>query len=128
MEFKLNQWLKEAEEYLISQWGLSGTFAKKAALLLAYFFQYGLNPQITSGYRSVSEQKALLKRWNAGDRTGLKAKPAESSLHNNSSWLRPAARAIDISTSNYYYAAKIAEAIGIGSGYRFNDPVHFFER
>lgn len=128
------EWLKSAEKYLVDQWGVDSTVAGKFALLLAYFFQYGLNPRITSGFRDPAKQKALQAAWDRGDRQGLRARPADNSDHSatRSGFLgaKAASRAIDITTSNDARAAAIARALGIGAGADFKspDPGHYFVR
>lgn len=114
----LQEWLKQAAQYFIDQWGISKDAAPKFALLYAYLGEYGLNPRPSSGYRSQAKQDELLARWNRGDRAGLKFKPAKVSKHTSR-------RAMDISTSDEKLAAQIAKALGLRAGYDFGDPVHF---
>jgi hypothetical protein len=126
------EWLKSAEKYLRDQWGIDSTVVGKFALFLAYLYLYGLNPRITSGFRDPAKQKAMQAAWDRGDRQGLRARPATSSDHTleKSGFLgsSPAARAIDIVTSNDTQAAAIARALGIGCGADFKtpDPGHYF--
>ena len=69
-------------------------------------------------------------RWDAGDRAGLRARPAADSLHTATDWLgRAAARAIDMPSSDEARAARIATTIGgIGAGlyFRSPDPGHYY--
>ena len=126
---ELEQWLKDAESHLVKVWGLKRAFAGRIALFLAYLADYGISYTITSGFRSQKKQRELKRRWEAGD-PSVVVRPADDSLHSKTAFLRPAAEAVDIKTSSPYYAALIAQAIGIGAGYFFRkpDPVHFFER
>lgn len=123
----INEWLQQAQNYLVNSWGLEKSFASRVAMMLAYFQQYGLNPHITSGFRGPEKHMELLRRWEAGDKT-VRVKPAENSLHDNESWGKPASLAIDIATNNEPLAAQIAEAVGVKSGIRFQvpDAIHFY--
>lgn len=80
-------------------------------------------PDIVSGYRPPMEQRALLDRWQAGNREGLAAKPACQSWH-------MAGRAIDVETSGAgfdTYRWLLEKYTGAKWGGRFSppDPVHF---
>lgn len=126
----MEQWLSDTARYLEASYGLASGFARDIARLLAYLYQYGLNPRVTSGWRDPAKQKAMQKRWDAGDRAGLRARPAADSLHSAESWGRPAAQAIDIVTSNEQLAAQIARALKIGAGLDFKnpDPGHYYSK
>lgn len=128
-EQAIQKWLTDAASYLIQSCGLSTVFAPQAALLYLLFHLYGINPQITSGYRSPQKQEELMSRWLAGD-PSVVAKPATNSLHCRTDFSgNPASEAIDIATTNPYLAAQIAKYINVGPGYLFNknpDPVHFY--
>lgn len=127
----MTDWLKQAREWLVQNHGLDESFAERAALLLAYFYQYGLSPTVQSGFRSPEHQAALRAQWDAGNRAGLRVRPAASSDHTRTDWRgRPAARAIDIATTNDGMAARIAKALGIGAGLEFStpDPGHYYAR
>lgn len=123
-----DEWLGAVQRYLIDTWGLDVVFAYDSARLLAYFLVYELNPVVTSGFRSPAKQQELLRRWEAGD-PSVVVKPAVNSKHSTTNNGRPAATAIDISTSNKKLAAQIASALGVGAGYYFSksDPVHFYK-
>ena len=126
---EIGKWLSAMAKYLCTQWGLDEAFADKVALFYLYCAQYGLSPNITSGYRSADYQKQLAARYAAGD-TGIVVKPAENSKHTTTGFLgQPAATAVDISTSNRPLAAQIARALGIGAGFYFktSDPIHFYK-
>jgi len=120
-------WLQNTAQYLNKTWGLSPVFATRAALLIAYLYQYSLSPRITSGYRSPEYQQQLTARYNAGDKS-IVVKPAENSKHTLTFNNEPASRAIDIVTSNPEVAAQIAKAVNVNAGYYFKtpDPVHFY--
>lgn len=122
----IEEWLNDMSRYLQLQWGLAASFSTTVALFLLYLYYYGLNPVITSGWRSPAKQADLLRRYQAGD-PGVVAKPAVNSLHLNTLLGKPASLAIDISTNNAALAANIAKQLGIRAGYYFTkpDPVHF---
>jgi len=120
------KWVDDAAKYFVSVWGLSADFAPKVALFFLYLSSYNLNPRVTSGFRDPEKQQELLRRYAAGD-PGIRYKPAENSKHMNTGFLgKPAADAVDISTSNERAAAQIAKALGIKAGADFGDPVHFY--
>lgn len=122
---EIQEWLALMEKYLASEWGLSSSLVPRAALLFLYLSWYKLNPIITSGYRSSEKQQSLLDRYNAGDKS-IVYKPAVHSKHTKTEGGKPAALAIDISTSNHNDAATIAEFLDLRAGLRFGDPVHFY--
>jgi hypothetical protein len=75
-------------------------------------------PDIVSGYRSPMEQRALLNRWQRGDREGLAAKPACQSWH-------MARRAIDVQTDVRafdLYRVLLEQRTGARWGGRFENP------
>lgn len=115
---ELKDWLKQAAEYLVSQWGIKVEAAPKFAMLYVYLWSYGLNPRITSGHRSQAKQDAMRAAWDRGDRAGLKYRPAEKSRHTSGV-------AMDIVTSNPKQAADIARALGMKTGIDYGDDVHF---
>ena len=122
----IKEWLDDVSNVLRKQWGLDNAFSNKAAMLYSYFLQYGLNPVITSGFRSPAYQEELRKRWESGDRSVV-VEPAKTSRHSITKWGTPASQAIDISTNNHELAARIAKAVGLRAGFYFrkSDPVHF---
>lgn len=69
-------------------------------------------------------------RWDAGDRAGLRARPAVESQHTKTAFLgSPAATAVDMVSSNEAKAAEIASRLGgIGAGLYFRnpDPGHYY--
>lgn len=115
------EWVRDATEYFRGSWGLEATWAGQVALLYLYFASYGLAPRITSGYRDPAHQAELRRRWDAGDRAGLRHRPALNSDHTRR-------RAVDIVTNNPRRAAEIAKALGIGTGMDYGDDVHFFRK
>lgn len=126
MPSEYDVWVSNAEAVLREQYGLSSDFSSSAALLILFLTVYGLNPVVTSGWRSPEKQAELLTRYNAGD-PSVRYKPAERSKHMNTDWLgHPASLAIDISTSDPVTAAEIARYLGIKPGNDFGDPVHFY--
>jgi hypothetical protein len=126
MDSEYREWLRSAQVHLSDVWGLDKSFSTIAALFLLYLYLYGLNPVITSGWRSPEKQRALFNRWKAGDPSIL-YKPATKSKHLHVDFdNNPASLAIDITTNDYSFAAQIAEYLGIRAGLRFGDPVHFY--
>lgn len=123
------KWLNSAKELLLNSWGLDISFALDIAYLWLWFWAYGLNPVITSGYRSPERQAALRNQYQSGATSGFAAKPALKSLHSIDKFGKPAALAVDIQTNNHATAAAIAKYLNIGAGYFFtqSDPVHFYK-
>lgn len=108
--------------------GLEPTVAE-SALRLAWRAQQqlGLRLTLSSGYRSQAHQDALRARWDRGDRTGLKVRPAAVSDHTDR-------RAFDVDpdgpeppASTWQQLGRLGESLGLRWGGRFNkaDPVHF---
>lgn len=88
--------------------------------------QRGWNVEITSGYRDPSYQLALRARWDAGDRAGLRVRPARSSAHSRG-------EAVDLVVLEDPDGRKLQQ-LGLWAqrrGYRWGgtfsvpDPVHF---
>jgi len=112
-------------DYLIKSWGMENAFSEKAAEFIVRLSAAGLNPHITSGYRSTEKQTDLYNRWLRGER-GIytPAKPG-TSPHERTNWIgQPSARCMDITCNDYFKAATIAAQMGINYGYPA-DPVHF---
>jgi len=127
---EIKQWVDVMASYLRKQMGLDAQFGRDVALFFLYLSQYGLSPVITSGYRSPDKQAELQQRYASGDRSVV-VSPAKNSLHSKTGLLgEPAARAVDISTSNPELAARIATVLNIGAGYYFGTPdrVHFYDK
>jgi len=114
----------------MDSWGLSRDFAPRVAIMLAYAQSEGLNPQIQSGWRDPAKQIEMQKRWDAGQRAGLRARPATNSKHMNKAGRRASALAVDITTRNDARTAQIARALGIGTGLDFEtpDPGHYYAK
>jgi len=115
---------------LASQFGLRPQFAYQIAQLVEYQKAYGLSPRITSGFRDPAYQAELRRRWDAGDRAGLRARPAANSAHSSMLAGKPAADAIDIVTADEALSGHIASALGITPGTSFTtpDPGHYAYR
>jgi len=122
-------WAKSAAPYFRDAYGLEGKFALSAARLYVALWGAGLDPRITSGFRDPAKQKAMRARWDAGDRAGLRARPATNSAHSATGFFgRPAARAIDMTSSNERAAAELASHLKIEAGLYFqkSDPGHYY--
>lgn len=123
-------WAQSAAPYFKVTYGLDGKFSLAAARLYVVLWSRGLNPQITSGFRDPSKQKEMQARWDAGDRQGLRVRPATTSKHSVTTFFgHPAATAIDMKSSNEKMAAEIASSLGgIGAGlyFRDSDPGHYY--
>lgn len=128
MQAEFENWAREAAPYFQTAGGLSGAFALQAARLFIAFWGAGLNPRIASGFRDPAHQRALQARWDAGDRAGLRARPATTSKHMTMNMGRPAATAIDMPCSDDKKGAAIAGNMGVGAGWNFadRDPGHYF--
>ena len=91
------------------------------AILAGYGYNEPARPDIISGYRSPARQRKLLARWNAGDRAGLVARPAERSWHT-------VRRAIDVESDVFGfepYAWLLTSYTGARDGRNFDDRGHF---
>lgn len=123
-------WARSAAPYFRESYGLEGNFALSVARLYVALWGNGLDPVITSGYRDGSRQVELQRLWDRGDRAGLRARPATSSLHSVTGfWGGPAARAVDMMSRDDRRAAVIASRLGgIGAGLYFqqSDPGHYY--
>lgn len=123
-------WADEASEYFKDTWGMDSVVAVRAALLYLALHFAGLQPRITSGFRDPVKQRAMRAAWDAGNRAGLRARPADpdKSDHCKTGILgRPAARGIDIVSRDEHLAAKIGQALGWTPGLYFTpaDPGHY---
>lgn len=128
----VGSWPQQAAPWFIATWGLSPTFAVKAALLYVALSLAGLKPRITSGFRDPAKQRAMRAAWDRGDRQGLVVRPADpdGSRHCRTSLGgSPASAAIDMPCSDDALAAKVATALGLRAGIYFNppDPGHYDE-
>lgn len=122
-------WARKAAPYFARAYGLEGNFAGRVSRLYIALWAKRLNPRVTSGFRDPAKQKAMQERWDAGDRAGLRARPATNSKHSNTTWLgQPAATAIDMPSSDEKAAAEVARQLGLGAGLYFqkSDPGHFY--
>lgn len=127
MKDDFSEWIEVAAKVLKTSWGLDKSFSLLVARLYLYFYFYGLDPKITSGFRNPAKQQQLLERWERGD-PSIVAKPATNSKHSITKYGRPAALAVDISTNDHHKAAQVAKMLNVKAGYFFNspDPVHFY--
>lgn len=121
-------WAKQAAPWF-EQSGAAADAAEQFALLYLLAYMAGTNPRITSIFRDPKYQDQLRERWDAGDRAGLRARPAENSKHTETTWLgSPASEAMDMPSSNDSLVAEYAEEIGLGRGSAFRkpDPGHYY--
>lgn len=124
-----DDWADQAADWFRKQ-GAASDAAKPFALLYGLASAYGYSPRITSIFRDPEKQRRMRERWDAGDRSGLRARPAVNSKHIETDWLgRPASEAMDMVTTNDQAVARIAtEWLDMGAGQFFNtpDPGHYF--
>lgn len=121
---QVEAWAKKA-----ASWFERNGATPKAALQFARLYGYaavqGLKPRPTSIFRDPAKQKAMQAAWDAGNRTGLRARPASSSLHTETGFLgKPASRALDMPGGNDRAVASIARSLGLGTGESFKSPDH----
>lgn len=129
LDQQLENWAKAAHEYFSESFGLNAKFAVMVARLYICFWAHGLQPRITSGYRSLAHQLELQRQWDSGNRAGLRARPAGASKHTTTNWLgQPDSTAIDMPTNDDQKAAQLARQLGVGAGYDFKqkDPGHYY--
>lgn|SRR5574341_623242 len=118
----LENWARAAVPWFESQ-GATSKAALAFARLYAYSWAAGLQPRVTSIFRDPAHQKELQRRWDAGNRAGLRARPADASKHTETGWFgRPAAKAMDMPTRDDRRAAEIARFVGLGTGESFTQP------
>lgn len=124
-----DRWAEQAAGWFRNQ-GAAADAAKQFALLYGLASVYGYNPRITSIWRDPEKQRRMRARWDAGDRTGLRARPAVNSKHTEKDWLgRPASKAMDMVTTNDAAVARIATEwldLGAGQYFRTADPGHYY--
>jgi hypothetical protein len=121
----MNAYINAWKSFLVDKWGLAEEFADRAAALVVWCSYYGLQPQITSGYRSKEYQAYLVDQWKKGNPNVHTPLPPGKSLHNNTTWTgKPAALAIDMVTNNSTSAGYLAKQLGLVWGGK-SDHVHF---
>jgi len=126
---EFEKWAQAATAYFSQGAGLDPKFALQAARLYIALWAAGLNPRISRGWSDPAHQKALQARWDAGDRAGLRVRPATTSKHTVTTFSGArAATAIDMPCSNDEKAAAIAGNLKIGAGWTFKDrdPGHYY--
>jgi len=127
-----SQWAESAKDYFREKLGADKNAAKKFALLYVLAYSRGLNPRITRIYSDKQHHLDLQKRWDAGQREGLRARPANNSKHIiEDFWKNPASKAMDMPSDNDREVARLAREIGLGAGEDFKtpqpDPGHYFD-
>lgn len=109
-----------AKAYELAAARLDPEMAVRVAVLLYVLSLYGINAQISSGYRDLAYQAQLYNRWKWGEK-GI-YKPARFSWHTNG-------RAVDIPLSgpDLDLAVYVWKWLGGRWGGDFSnpDPVHF---
>lgn len=112
----------QLEDYA-RQHGLSRAAARGYAQLAVWSAYYGEPaPPIVSGLRSRERQRELQRKWDRGDRAGLAARPADRSAHVDGD-------AFDVArTRSLPWWHAWAHLVGLRSGHRFGDDVHFDTR
>lgn len=129
MDAAYENWAKSASTYFAQGYGLNGAFALAVARLYISLWAAGLSPRITSGFRDPAKQREMQARWDAGDRAGLRVRPATTSAHSTTSFIgAPAATAIDMPCTDEKRGAAIAKSLGLGAGLAFStpDPGHYY--
>jgi len=116
-------------EYIEENFGINIDLAKKISLLIFYAAMNGIAFTINSGWRDPAKQKAMQKRWDAGDRSGMIVRPANISKHSITGWLAgPDSHAIDISFSRPELIGHWSAFFGLkwGGNFKKPDKVHFY--
>jgi len=129
--YKYHSWLNQSKSILIGYWGLNSALADRIAILLLYATYFGVNFTITSGFRDPAYQAELRKRWDEGNRSGLRYRPALKSRHSYmTSSGKPDAQGIDIAGTdeNENILGSWAPFFGLKWGGVFTTPdkVHFY--
>lgn len=128
MNLALQNWADMAAPHF-EKLGASKESARKFALLYVTAHVKGFQPRITSIFRDPAKQKAMQERWDRGDRSGLRARPATDSQHTKVGFFGGASsKAMDMVTNNENETVKIAREIGLGAGATFAkpDPGHYY--
>jgi hypothetical protein len=127
------EWISQATDYFVEEWGLNEGFARKISQLYLWGLLSGFPMGITSGFRDPEKQRAMQARWDAGDRSGMVARPATNSKHSTTTlWGNPDAMAIDLyagSDRNLSILGQWAENyLGLrwGGTFKNADLVHFY--
>lgn len=123
------KWARDYASAFQSHLGIAAGGAVSFARLYIGLWAAGLAPRITSGFRDPSHQRSLQARWDAGDRAGLRVRPATNSAHARVSQLgKPASIAVDMPSNDDKRAATIASSLGLGTGMSFStpDPGHYY--
>ena len=126
---EMEKWAREYASAFQSYLQLAAGGALPIARLYIALWGAGLNPRITSGFRDPAKQRALQARWDAGDRAGLRVRPATNSLHSRMSTMgSPASIAVDMPCDDDGRGAAIAQSMGVGAGMSFStpDPGHYY--
>lgn len=129
----LEEWISQATDYFIEQWGLNETLARKISYIYLWGLQSGFPMSVTSGFRDPAHQRELQERWDRGDRAGLAARPATNSKHSTTSFFgNPDAMAVDLyagSDANLRILGNWAvnyAGLRWGGTFKNADLVHFY--
>lgn len=124
---EFENYVKNWRNYLQKQ-GMDEEFSRKAASLIVACSYYGIQPQITSIFRSAAQQKALVDAYKKGTPGIYTPLPPGKSLHGNTTWWgAPASLAMDMVVNNTTTSSYLAKYYGITWG-GARDPVHYASR
>lgn len=129
----VEEWISQAQNFFIEQWGLNEGLAYRIAYLYLWGLQSGFPMSITSGWRDPAHQKELQQRWDSGDRAGLKVRPATNSKHSTTTFFGdPDAMAVDIGAGGDQNLRILGQwatnYLGLkwGGDFKTADLVHFY--
>lgn len=109
--------------------GLLPATVRMGRELVEYALSQGWTVRITSGIRSAAYQAQLRARWDAGDRVGLRVRPAASSTHTRGEALDMTVvatrRGSNSQALNELGTFAMSRGYTWGGTWRRSDPVHF---
>jgi len=125
LDADIERWSRDVGARMFFEKGASSGSALNFARLYGYAFEAGLNPTVVRIYSSSLHQKQLQARYDAGDRQGLRVRPATSSKHIREFNGQMASDAMDMpcsSKENDVICAQLARQIGLRAGMDFKEP------
>lgn len=130
LDADVETWSRSVGQKIMYEKGASGSSALQFARLYGYAFMQGLGPYVTRIYSSRSRQMELQQKWDAGQREGLRVRPATTSKHIREDRGQMASDAIDMPCSdldNDRKCAIIARDIGLRAGedFKVTDSGHY---